>query len=199
MGLKGNRFLRGAYFFFKTYLRPPTKSFGKLGVNVTLTPPLYIGNPRNIFIGDNVGIGPNANISATNARFIIEGNCAIAENLTVHTGNHARKQGKYITDINDRNKPEGLDKDVVIGKDVWIGCNVTVLAGVSIGRGSTIAAGAVVNKDIPPYCIAGGVPARFIKFYWTIDEVLEHESLLYEEKDRITRGELEKIYKQYEG
>lgn len=47
--------------------------------------------------------------------------------------------------------------------------------GVTVGRCATIAAGSVVNKDIPPYCIVGGIPAKVIKFYWSIDEILQHE------------------------
>ena len=50
--------------------------------------------------------------------------------------------------------------DVVIGNDVWIGENVTILSGVTIGDGAVIGAGSVVAKDVPPYSIAGGVPAR---------------------------------------
>ena len=94
-----------------------------------------------------------------NAKIIIKGNCAIAEHLTIHTGNHARKVGMFVTDFTEANKPAGYDRDVIIEKDVWIGANVTILAGVHVGRGATIAAGAVVNKDVPPYSIVGGVPA----------------------------------------
>jgi len=52
---------------------------------------------------------------------------------------------------------------VVIEDDVWIGCRAIILKGVRIGRGSIIAAGAVVTKDVPPYTVAGGVPARIIQ------------------------------------
>ena len=140
-----------------------------------------------------MGIGPNAYIFAIHAKVMIKGNCAIAEHLTVHTGNHARLNGMFVTDITDGNKPEGYDEDVVIENDVWIGCNVTILSGVHIGRGATIAAGAVVNKDIPPYCIAGGVPAKPIKSYWTVDEIIQHESKLYAEAERYSRKELDEI------
>ena len=52
---------------------------------------------------------------------------------------------------------------VVIEDDVWLGMNVTVLKGVTIGHGSVIAAGSIVTKDIPPNCIAGGNPAKWIR------------------------------------
>ncbi|MDD4902596.1 MAG: CatB-related O-acetyltransferase [Patescibacteria group bacterium] len=54
-------------------------------------------------------------------------------------------------------------KNIKIGNDVYVGCNVTILGGVNIGDGAVIAAGAVVNRDVPPYTIYGGVPAKFIK------------------------------------
>ena len=75
--------------------------------------------------------------------------------------------------------------------------NVTLLSGVTIGRGTTVAAGAVVLKSMPPYCICGGVPARVIKFYWSIDQILEHESKLYPDDQRYTREQLEEIMNKY--
>lgn len=115
----------------------------------------------------------------------------------MHTGNHARVLGKFITQITEEDKPEGYDKEIIINEDCWVGCNVTLLSGVIIGRGSTTAAGAVVNKDIPPYCIAGGVPAKVIKRIWTIDEILQHEAALYPKEERFTRESLEEIYSMY--
>lgn len=117
--------------------------------------------------------------------------------MTVHIGNHARIIGLYVTDITEANKPKGYDRDVIVEEDIWIGCNVTLLSGVTIGRGTTVAAGAVVAKSMPPYCICGGVPAKFIKFYWTIDQILEHESKLYPEKERFTREQLEILFAKF--
>ncbi len=115
--------------------------------------------------------------------------------MTIHTGNHARVLGRFVSDITDKDKPQGYDHVVIIEKDVWIGSNVTILAGVHVGRGATIAAGAVVNKDVPPYSIVGGVPAKVLKFYWTIDQILEHEATLYPENERYSQEELEQIVK----
>ena len=105
--------------------------------------------------------------------------------------------GMYVTDITEANKPKGYDQDVIVEEDVWIGSNVTLLAGVTVGRGATVAAGAVVAKSMPPYCICGGVPAKFIKFYWSIDQILEHEAKLYSKSDRYSRQQLEDIFAEW--
>lgn len=81
---------------------------------------------------------------------------------------------------------------------MWVGANVTLLSGVTIGRGSIVAAGAVVTKSTPPYGVIGGVPAKFIKFKWTIDEILHHESILYPESERYTRDQLVEIFNRYQ-
>lgn len=193
MRIKDNKWIRGFYFLYKSFWGTSHGSFCQAGSNLIITPPLLVGNPKNTFIGNNVSNGPYAFISATNAKFRIKGNCAIAEGLTVHTGNHARIKGMFVTDVTEKGKPEGYDKDVIVEEDVWIGSNVTLLSGVTIGRGATIAAGAVVTKSIPPYCIAGGVPARVIKFYWSVNEIIDHELTLYPEEKRLSKEYLESI------
>ena len=64
---------------------------------------------------------------------------------------------------------------VKIGNDVWIGTRATLLEGVTIGDGAVVAAGAVVTRDVPPYAIVGGVPARVIKYRF--DETTIHKLL----------------------
>lgn len=157
-------------------------------------PPLLFDGEKNIFIGEKVYIGPRACLSATNSKIVFKGHTTAGEDLTIHTGNHARIIGMFHSDITEAIKPKGYDKDVIIEDDVWIGCRVTILMGVTIGRGSTIAAGSVVTKDVPPYSVVGGVPARFIKFLWSKDQILEHERQLYPSSERLEEERLNSIF-----
>lgn len=59
----------------------------------------------------------------------------------------------------------------IVGNDVWIGSNVVILGGVTIGHGSIVAAGSVVNKDVPPYSIVAGVPAKIIRYRFTESQI----------------------------
>ena len=59
----------------------------------------------------------------------------------------------------------------IIGNDVWVGANAIIISGVKIGDGAVIGAGAVVTKDVPPYAIVGGVPAKIIKYRFPKDKI----------------------------
>ena len=83
-------------------------------------------------------------------------------------------------------KNEAISKgDIVLDDDVWIGANVVVLSGVHIGQGAVVAAGAVVNSDVPPYAIVGGIPAKVIKYRFdqeTINKLLKVDYSLLDNK-----------------
>lgn len=194
---KKNRFVVGIYHLYMNYIGNLKRSrFGYIADDVFLCPPLVLSNPKNIFLyGDN-GLN-GASIFTTHAKFIMKPHSGAAEGLKVSTGNHAMVLGRFYRSIGKNEKPQGYDKDVIVESDVWIARNVTLLGGVTIGRGATIATGAVVNKDVPPYSLVGGVPAKFIKFKWTVDEILEHERNLYKEDERYTREQLEDIFGHY--
>lgn len=195
--LKNNRFIRGFYTIYSTYFgNCKRKKFGYIADTALLLPPLRIDGLKNVFMYENTKI-EDATISATLSKFIMKQGSAAAEGFSVHTGNHMQLVGKFyrtITNEDKLNSGKVFDKDVIVEEDVWIGCNVTLLSGAHLGRSSIIAAGAVVNSEIPPYCIAGGVPAKPIKFKWTIEQILEHESILYPEDQRYSRTDLEKIF-----
>lgn len=85
--------------------------------------------------------------------------------------------------------------DIVIDDDVWIGYGATIMSGVHIGKGAMIASGAVVVKDVPPYEIAGGVPARTIKYRFPADIREKVGKLDFEKltRDKIEKN-IEKLY-----
>lgn len=193
MNIKQNRFLKGLYYLWRDYTGYSRKRFGYIAEDSTITPPIKISRPENMYLMGCNSVR-DAVILNLNAKFIMGYGSGAAEGLKVATGNHAQFIGRYYRSITEAEKPSGYDKDVEVKEDVWIGMNVTLLSGVTVGRGAILSAGAVVSKDIPPYCIAGGVPAKPIKFKWTIEQILEHEAVLYPESERYTRKQLEEIF-----
>lgn len=193
--IKGSLFLRGLCSLYKTYFGVKRSKFGYCAKNALPLSPIILVNPKNIFIYEDCKIGPFSEISAPNARFVMKRGCGTGNHFTVMTGNHYQKIGRYYRSVTDQEKKESgmsFDNDVVVNEDVWIGCNVTLLSGVEVGRGAVLAAGAVISKNIPPYAIAGGVPAKVIKFKWDIDTIMKHEAILYPENERFSREQLEK-------
>lgn len=180
-------------------LQPRFSEFGSFGECSSIQDGAIYSNPSNIFIEDHVSIGANAVLYATNAKIIIKRYFVSGNGMKIATGQHERRVGRYLASISETEKNHniGLDKDVIINEDVWCGFNVSIMAGVEIGRGCTIAAGSVVTKSTPPYSIIGGVPARFIKFYWDIEQILKHESILYSQEERLSCELLENIFAFY--
>lgn len=86
-------------------------------------------------------------------------------------------------------KSESFGKgDIIVEDDVWIGYGATIMSGVHIGQGAVVAAGAVVTKDVPPYAIVGGVPAKIIKYRFEPDMI---EELLKIDYDKLSKEDIE--------
>ena len=86
------------------------------------------------------------------------GGLIIGENVSISTGTWM-VTGTH--DMNDQNFPDSY-LPIVIGNHAWIGVRATLLAGVTIGEGAVVMAGAVVTRNVPPYAVVGGVPARVV-------------------------------------
>lgn len=146
----------------------------------------------NLSIGDNTSIPKGSTIYCTIAPLTIGSKVIFGPKPTIITGDHrADIIGKYIIDIKDDDKNingyNPYDCPIIIEDDVWCGANITILKGVKIGRGSIIAAGAIVTKSCPPYSIIGGIPAKIIKYRFSIEEIIEHEKQLYPKNKRLSK------------
>jgi len=140
--------------------------------------------------------------------------CSIATNVeAITTTHHLHAVSTYPFFTQKRSffefKPKYQDllhQKIIIGNDVWIGANVTILGGVEIGNGAVIGAGAVVTKDIEPYAVAVGVPAKIIKYRFSPDKIKKLQKIKWwdlpkEKLDLYTKTliteDFDKFYKLY--
>lgn len=141
---------------------------------------LYGAKLNNVKVGKYSRIGKNCQI--TNAEIgnysVFSADCVAGvgqhpmNTLTYHSIFY--KKGNWGWHDDWVKYPDGFEeqKRITIGNDVWIGRRVVVMDGVNIGDGAVVATGAVVTKDVPPYAIVGGVPAKVIKYKFS-QEVID--------------------------
>lgn len=124
--------------------------------------------------------GPRIDVIAHLNPISIGGFCSIARGVQIQEYNH-NTSGLSTAFISRRiDSSRGLNLDeieskgpIMIGHDVWIGANCIIVSGVSIGTGAVIAAGSVVTKDVPPYAVMAGNPARFLRYRFQDISVIE--------------------------
>lgn len=164
---------------------------------------------RKSLLGSYTDIGPNVSLNETEVGdytyFAGEASaiytkigkfCSIASHVRINPGNHPQwrvtqhhctyrrvRYGFVIKDDDDFFQWR-RDDAVTIGHDVWLGHGVIVMAGVNIGTGAVIGSGAVVTKDIPPYAVAVGVPAKVIKMRFENDVIEKLMSTAWWDWDR---------------
>ena len=119
--------------------------------------------------------------------------CQLGADVAIHATDHPVN---YMTTYINKSLFSGelsklkTIKKITIGNDVWVGHNVIIVGNVTVGNGAIIAAGSVVTKDVPPYSIVGGVPAKIIKKRFSDTIIQEIESLQWWD---LSEEELEKI------
>ena len=119
---------------------------------------------RGVKIGKNVHIGPLVTIDDVYPNFvIIEDGVSIAGQNFIITHNKPLEYHKHLS--------EAFLGPVVIRKNAWVAIGVIILPGVTIGEGAIVASGSVVNKDVPPNTLVGGVPAKILKEFDMLDGI----------------------------
>ena len=168
---------------FKNLLNPRISSFSFISANVEVDKTAYIYRgvkAKHAKIGAHSYIAANTDIE--NA--VIGKYCSIADHCRVGMSGHSLSylstspiftqtvnalQERWIEKNVFEHKSE--DETAILGNDVWVGSHVLINGGVKVGDGACIAAGAVVVKDVPPYAIVGGVPAKLIRYRFSEDVI----------------------------
>ena len=170
-------------------------SFGKIGEHCNLGNGATM-NPRNIYMDDYSRIQNHLNFISYKGKLIVKKYAAIGAGCIIIPGDHVPTVGvpQYLAGhlhIND------IDGEIVVGEDAWVGAGTILLSHCSIGRGAVVAAGAVVSKPVPPYAVVAGIPAKIIATRFTIEQILQHEAVLYPVEERMNRDELNNLFNEY--
>jgi acetyltransferase-like isoleucine patch superfamily enzyme len=130
---------------------------------------LMKGSEVDLFcsIGKYVYIGNNCFLTKTK----IGNYVSIGNDVIVGPGEHDYRRISTSSKVSNISYNDLTEKECKIGNDVWIGAKSIILRGVAVGDGAVIGAGSVVTKDIPPFAIAVGVPARVIKYRFSENEI----------------------------
>jgi len=166
--------------------------YGKCGKHVQIIPPVYIAKPSHVYLDDYTRIQTYTQIIMAGGSFVLKKYSSISAGCIILPDNHIPTVGvpnylNYLY-IND------ACRTIVVNEDVWVGAGCILLSRCSIGRGAVVAAGSVVTKEVPPYAVVGGSPAKVIACRFTVEQILHHESILYPPEERMTRKEIEELH-----
>lgn len=165
------------------------------GVNITLSRPLYV-QPSVIELGANVRLQQCVRtIASPRQRIVIKDYTSLGAGATIIPGNHtptvSSPQFLSYLGIND------VNNTLTIEEDVWVGAGSTLLYKGSVGRGAIVAANAVVTKEVPPYAVVSGIPAKIIAVRFSVEQIIKHEESLYPKEKRFERSYLERLFAEY--
>jgi acetyltransferase-like isoleucine patch superfamily enzyme len=128
---------------------------------------------KDITFGDRVQFGYGCTINCD----VLFGDSVLVANNVSFIGKNDHSYnivGKQFWD-----SPRDDSYKTIIENDVWIGHGSIIIAGVRIGQGALVAAGSIVTKDVEPYTIVGGNPAKFIKYRFSEEQLKKHKLLIY--------------------
>lgn len=173
------------------------KKIGKIGKDCIIGPNSIL-KLENLFLEDYVIIQNNVNFITNKGRLFVGKYSVVSSGCTIIPGKHVLKVGLPFY-FNTLYHIGDIDKDIIIEEDCWIGANSILMPGVRIRRGAIIGAGAVITKDVQPYSVVAGCPAKIVATRLTAEQVREHEESIYEKKDRLSTEYIKQVFVSYDG
>ncbi|MGK5092830.1 acyltransferase [Deltaproteobacteria bacterium TL4] len=132
----------------------------ELGKNFKILPHSYIyAESGHLIVGDYCSFNTNVQLGASEGEMILGDYVIVGPNVVFRAANHASEQLDVPVKLQGH-----LPGKIIIEDGVWIAANSVITSNVTIGKGAIVGAGSVVTKDVPPYAIVGGVPAKIIRY-----------------------------------
>ena len=152
----------------------------RLGKRVHIGAGSILWSPTALTVGDDTYIGKGCTLECSGSigRGVLIANRVGFVGRRDHDLHHVGTLIRHAPWIGDKPNPETAEQ-LVIEDDVWIGYGAIVLSGVTIARGAVVAAGAVVTRNVAPYAIVAGNPARQIGHRFDPQQIKRHEALIY--------------------
>lgn len=167
------------------------KNYAKSGDHTQLFGPITL-EPENVELEDYTRLQPNVRVINAGGKLIVKKYSAIGAGTTIIASEHVPTVGlpqfASTLHIND------VTATVIIEEDAWIGTESIILSRSKIGRGAVVAAGSVVTKPVPPYAVVAGSPAKIIAARFSLEQVIEHEKILYPPEERTPITVLKDLY-----
>lgn len=187
------RLLGGLRTIYQQYVEPyDKKKYAKIGNHTIIAGNTHVV-PRNMEIEDYCVIQDRLNFISFEGKLYVKKYSVISSGVTIVPASHQLTVGVpfYLSTVGHVNDKEG---DVYIDEDCWIGTGAIILSNCHIERGAVVAAGAVVTKDVPPYAVVAGVPAKIIASKFTKEQIIDHEHSLYPPAERIRREDIDDLF-----
>ena len=171
------------------------KEFEHIGDHCIIGPECILV-PQNMYIEDYVIIQGRNNFISYKGKLVIKKYSVISSSCIIVPSNHILSVGvpfylNAISHVGDE------DHTIVINEDVWIGAGCKLLPKSSFGRGCIVGTGSVVTKDIPPYAVVAGCPAKIIAVKFSKTDIISHEKKIYPRNERLSSKELDALFEKF--
>lgn len=185
-----SRVRRGFQCFKNRYFSWGYK-LSKIDNHVEIGVPVNV-NPAFVKMENFTRIHPDVKLISAGYTVTIKKYSAISAGCLIIPGTHTPTVGvpQFLSILHVNDTGSGI----VIDEDCWIGAESALLHRCHIGRGCVVGARSVVTKEIPPYAVVAGTPARIVATRFTLEQILEHERILYPPEERLPMDKLRELF-----